>query len=91
LIIVFIPDYAQLFHPELQHVNRLISTISRELSISFLDMNPIYEATETSSPNYLWPLDAHTNEVGHHAIASALVPIICDHLKKRHRPCRPPT
>jgi hypothetical protein len=89
LIIVVIPDYAQLFHPELQHINRLMSTISRDLNISFLDMTPTYEATEASSPNYFWPLDAHTSEVGHHAIATALLPIICDHLKQRRIPCRP--
>lgn len=88
LIIVFIPDYSQLFHPELQHINRVIAAIAHEMGVSLLDMTPIYEATETASPNYFWPLDAHTNESGHRAIASALVPIVCDHLKQRHIPCR---
>ena len=89
LIILFIPDYAQLFHPEFQHINRIIRALSNELGISFLDMTPIYEATEQFRPNYFWPLDGHTNEVGHQAITDALLPVVCENLNKRHIPCRP--
>jgi len=88
LIVVFIPDYSQLFHPELQHIKRIIGSISRDLGVSFLDMTTIYEATEASSPNYFWPLDGHTNDAGHRAIAAALAPIVCDHLRRRDIPCR---
>ncbi len=87
LIIVLIPDYAQLFHPDLQHINRIMESVSRELGISLLDMTPIYESTEPTSTNYFWPLDAHTNEVGHRALAAALTPLVCEHLKTRHVPC----
>lgn len=87
LIIVFIPDYSQLFHPELQHINRVLGTVSRDLGVSFLDMTPIYESTEAAAHNYFWPLDGHTNETGHHAIATALAPLICDHLRRHHIPC----
>ena len=87
LIIVFIPDYSQLFHPELQHINRVLGAISRDLGVSFLDMTPIYEATETAAHNYFWPLDGHANETGHRAIATALVPLICDHLRPHHISC----
>ncbi|MBX3303710.1 MAG: SGNH/GDSL hydrolase family protein [Nitrospira sp.] len=88
LIILFIPDYAQLFHPEFQHINRIIHAMSNELGITFLDMTPIYEATEQFLPNYLWPLDGHTNEVGHQAITDALLPVVCENLSKRHISCR---
>ncbi|MDH5741707.1 MAG: SGNH/GDSL hydrolase family protein [Nitrospira sp.] len=89
LIILFIPDYAQLFHPEFQHINRLLHAMSSELGITFLDMTPIYEATEQFRPNYHWPLDGHTNEVGHQPITDALLPVICENLNKRHIPCHP--
>jgi len=89
LIILFIPDYAQLFHPEFQHINRILHTMSSELGITFLDMTPIYEATEQFRPNYYWPLDGHTNEVGHQVITDALLPPICENLNKRHIPCHP--
>ena len=91
LIILFIPDYAQLFHPEFQHINRIIHAMSNELGITFLDMTPIFEATERVRPNYFWPLDGHTNEVGHQAITDALLPVVCENLNKRHIPCRPRT
>lgn len=87
LIIVFIPDYSQLFHPELQHINRVLGTVSRDVGVSFLDMTPIYEATEPAAHNYFWPLDGHANETGHQAIATALAPLICDHLRPHHIPC----
>jgi len=89
LIILFIPDYSQLFQPEFQHINRVIHATAQELGISLLDMTPIYEATERSQQNYFWPLDGHTNEVGHRAIAEALIPILCEHLNKKSVACRP--
>jgi hypothetical protein len=49
---------------------------------------PLYEATEQFHPNYLWPLDGHTNEVGHQAITDALLPVVCENLSKRHISCR---
>lgn len=88
LIVLFIPDYSQLFHPEFQHINRVLDATARELGIPLLDMTPIYEATERSHPNYFWPLDGHTNVVGHQAIAEALTPVVCENLNKRHVPCR---
>lgn len=86
-----IPDYSQLFHPEFQHINRIIHTTADELGMAFLDMTPIYEATERAHSNYFWPLDGHTNEVGHRAIAEALTPILCDRLNKMPAACRPPS
>jgi hypothetical protein len=91
LIILLIPDYAQLFHPEFQHINRILHALSNELGITFLDMTPIYEATEQFRPNYFWPLDGHTNEVGHQAIADALIPVLCERLNKKPAVCRHPT
>ncbi|MGZ8404373.1 MAG: SGNH/GDSL hydrolase family protein [Nitrospira sp.] len=91
LIILLIPDSSQLFHPEFQHLNRVIHATANELGISFLDMTPIYEATERARSNYFWPLDGHTNEVGHRAIAEALTPVLCDRLNKTPAACRPPS
>lgn len=91
LIILFIPDYSQLFHPEFQHINRVLHKAADELGIAFLDMTPIYEATERAHSNYFWPLDGHTNEVGHRAMAEALTPILCDRLTKMPATCRPPS
>ena len=88
LIILFIPDYSQLFHPEFQHINRVMRATVQELGISFFDMTPIYEATERSHSNYFWPLDGHTNEVGHRAIAEALVPVLCERLPAKPAACR---
>lgn len=88
LIVLFIPDYSQLFHPEFQHINRIIRAISHELGIAFLDMTPLYEATEESHSNYFWPLDGHTNEVGHQAIAQALIPVLCERLNKKPATCQ---
>jgi len=90
LIVVLIPDYSQLFHPELQHINRVMKGTTDELGISFLDMTPIYEETDGSRPNYFWPLDGHTNEVGHQAIAEALVRVICKEFNEQKFHCHSP-
>ena len=62
---------------------------AQELGISFLDMTPIYEATERSRSNYFWPLHGHTNQIGHRAIAEALIPVLCERLNKKPAACRP--
>jgi hypothetical protein len=90
VVVVLIPDYSQLFHPEFQHINRVLKATAQELGITFIDMTPIYEATEETRPNYFWPLDGHTNAVGHKAIADALMPVVCDLLKQRKMPCGAP-
>ncbi len=87
LVVVFIPDYSQLFHPEFQHINRVMKGTAEQLGIDFVDMTPIYEATEAVQPNYFWPLDGHTNETGHQAIAEALTPMMCRILMERQMPC----
>jgi hypothetical protein len=87
LAVVLIPDYAQLFHPEFQHINRVMKETADQLGIPLIDMTPIYEATEGTRPNYFWPLDGHTNKVGHKAIADALLPLACDLLKERQMGC----
>jgi lysophospholipase L1-like esterase len=87
LVVVLIPDYSQLFHPEFQHINRVMKTTTDALGIPLIDMTPLYEATEETQPNYLWPLDGHTNQVGHKAIADVLLPAVCSLLKNRNVPC----
>ena len=61
---------------------------AQELGISFLDMTTSYEATKRAHSNYFWPLDGHTNEAGHRAIADALVPVLCERLNKKPAVCR---
>jgi hypothetical protein len=77
LIMMFIPDISHLYHPEYQHINRVLKTLTAQYDIPFVDMTPVFESSNDLSTYYLHPKDAHTNVKGHQAMASALTGLIC--------------
>jgi hypothetical protein len=78
LIMMFIPDISHLYHPEYQHINGVLKTLTTQYDIPFVDMTPIFESSADLSTYYLHPKDAHTNANGHQAMASALTTLICE-------------
>ena len=78
LIVMFIPDISQLFHPETQYINQVLAATTRDLKIPFVDMTPTFEMSNDPAVYYLWPKDPHTNVRGHYAMAEALQKLICD-------------
>ena len=87
LIVMFIPDAAQLNHPETQFVNELLFEYTNHYNISFLDMTPIFEQSSRLETFYLVPKDWHTNELGHQKMAEALSPLVCQALRMRGTKC----
>jgi GDSL-like lipase/acylhydrolase family protein len=78
LVIMFIPDISQLFHPETQYINQVLAETTRELKIPFVDMTTTFEMSSDPGFYYLWPKDPHTNVRGHYAMAEALQQLVCD-------------
>ena len=87
LIIMLIPDVAQLHHPEMQHINRVLTSITEEMNIPFTDMTPVFESSSDPQTFYFWPKDWHTNALGHEKMAEALTPMICQALQEKNILC----
>ena len=87
LIIMFIPDAAQLNHQETQFINKLLHEHTNHYNISFVDMTPIFEQSSRLEKFYLVPRDWHTNELGHQKMAEALIPLVCQALHGRRVQC----
>ena len=87
LIIMLIPDVAQLHHPEMQHINRVLASITEELKIPFTDMTPVFESSSNPQSFYFWPKDWHTNALGHEKMAEALTPLVCQALQEKNIHC----
>ena len=90
LIVMFIPDVSQLYHPEMQHINRVLAKTTRSMDIPFLDMTPIFETGTDPSTYYLIPRDSHTNPRGHLAMAKALTPMVCEAIERVGTSCLSP-
>lgn len=78
LVVMFIPDVAQLYHRETQYINGVLAQMAQELGIPFTDMTPTFEASPDPTTFYLWPKDPHTNARGHLEMAKALLKLICE-------------
>ncbi len=87
LVMMYIPDVAQLHYPEWQHINRVLASITAELHIPFLDMTPVFESASDPRGFYFWPKDAHANPLGHEKMAEALTPLICQALEQEDIQC----
>ena len=87
LIIMLIPDVAQLHQPEMQHINRVLTSITEEMNIAFTDMTPVFESSSDPQTFYFWPKDWHTNALGHEKMAETLTPLICQALQEKNIHC----
>lgn len=87
LVIMYIPDIAQLHHPEVQYINRLLQQLAIAQSIPFVDMTPVFERASHPKAYYLWPRDPHTNAKGHLEMAKALTDLICHSLQRSDLVC----
>ena len=87
LVVMYIPDIAQLYHPEVQHINRLLKEQTMAQGIPFVDMTPIFERASDYGAFYLHPRDAHTNTDGHKEMAVALADLICRSVSKTVLDC----
>jgi len=77
MVIVYVPDISQLYHPESQLINGVLLKLCQQLVIPFADMTSIFERSRDADRYYLWPKDPHINRVGHEEIAAALEQVIC--------------
>ncbi|MGQ0811537.1 MAG: SGNH/GDSL hydrolase family protein [Nitrospiraceae bacterium] len=77
LVVMYIPDISQIYHPEVQYINRALADLTRSHGIPFVDMTPLFERAPDIGTYYLWPRDPHTNAAGHRAMARALLELIC--------------
>ena len=87
LVMIYIPDVAQLNYPEWQHINRVLASITEELHIPFLDMTQVFESDSDPGGFYFWPKDAHASPLGHERMAEALTPLICQALQQEDIQC----
>ena len=87
LIIMLIPDVGQLHQPELQHINRVLASITKEMKIPFIDMTPVFESSSDQKTFYFWPKDWHTNALGHQKMEEALTPLVCQALQEKNIQC----
>jgi hypothetical protein len=78
LVIMFIPEVSNLYHPEDKNINRVLREKTTKIGIPFVDMTPIFEQSKDLHTYYLVPKDAHTNANGHRAMARALTTLICE-------------
>lgn len=82
LVVMYIPDIAQLYHPEVQHINRVLAELTTAQDIPFVDMTPRFEQAPDFSTYYLWPRDPHTNAAGHLEMAKTLADLMCHSVQK---------
>lgn len=87
LVLMLIPDVAQLHHPELQHVNHILAEAARGLDLPLVDVTPMFEQTRNLATYYFWPHDLHTNPSGHALMARALREPVCAALEPRGISC----
>jgi hypothetical protein len=78
LLVVAIPDPAQIGSPEMQAPYRILARECADLQIPFLDMTHVFEQQTDVESCYLFPLDAHNNPRGNAVIAAALHEFIAD-------------
>ncbi|MFO7739096.1 MAG: SGNH/GDSL hydrolase family protein [Desulfatiglandaceae bacterium] len=76
VLVIFIPDIAQLHNPELQKINRIISEICIRTKTEFIDITNVFEEVDDVRHLYLLPHDAHTSTYGHEIIAKETYKII---------------
>ena len=78
VLIVMIPDAAQLFDPQMQGINHFVKQTCEMIGVHFIDTTPRFEKESDPTSLYLFPVDPHTSPKGHRIIAEA----IADHIKK---------
>jgi lysophospholipase L1-like esterase len=72
VLVVMIPDAAQLHDRDRQSINRFVSDTCRRIGVPFVDITPRFEQVEDPRPLYLFPLDPHTSPEGHRLIAETI-------------------
>ncbi len=87
LIVMLVPDIAQLHHPGLQYINHVLASLTEEMHIPFADITPVFESSSDPRTFYLWPKDWHTNAHGHAKMADTLTPLVCQVLQQRNIHC----
>ena len=88
LVLLFVPDVAQIHHPELQYINQVLASLAHEMDIPFADVTSMFESVSDPRVYYLWPRDWHTNAKGHEKMAEALAPLVCQVFQKTNIHCK---
>ena len=88
LVLMFVPDVAQIHHSELQYINQVLASLTQKMHIPFADITPVFETASDPRVFYFWPRDWHTNAHGHAKMANALSPLVCQVLQQRGIQCR---
>ena len=72
VLVVLIPDAAQMHEPERQEVNLFVAQTCKKIGVPFVDVTKRFEKEEDPRTLYLFPLDAHTSPKGHRLIADSI-------------------
>ena len=72
VLVVLIPDAAQMHEPERQKVNLFVAQTCKEMGVPFVDVTKRFEKEKDPRTLYLFPLDAHTSPKGHRLIADSI-------------------
>lgn len=72
VLVVLIPDAAQIHEPERQEVNLFVAQTCKDIGVPFVDIIKRFEKVEDPRTLYLFPLDAHTSPKGHQLIADSI-------------------
>lgn len=80
LLIVAIPDAAQIGIPEMQTPYILLQRECENIRVPFLDIISIFEKQPDLKSLYLFPMDAHTNPRGNSIIAEKLYDFVVDQM-----------
>ncbi|MGD8509314.1 MAG: SGNH/GDSL hydrolase family protein, partial [Syntrophobacterales bacterium] len=72
VLVVLIPDAAQMHEPERQEVNLFVAQTCKDIGVPFVDVTKRFEKEEDPRTLYLFPLDAHTSPKGHRLIADSI-------------------
>ena len=88
LVVMFVPDVAQIHHVELQYINQVLASLTEEMHIPFADITPVFESVSDPRVFYLWPRDWHTNAKGHEKMAEVLTPLVCHVLQEKNIHCK---
>jgi lysophospholipase L1-like esterase len=72
VLVVLIPDAAQMHEPERQEVNLFVAQTCKDIGVPFVDVTKRFEKEEDPRTLYLFPLDAHASPKGHRLIADSI-------------------
>ena len=72
VLVLMIPDAAQMHDKERQHINRYVKSECDRLNVPYIDATHAFETEADTNSLYLFPADAHISPKGYRIIADLL-------------------